>query len=195
MSAVAPALLSRAYIIAGFQLTLWEMILMVAGSGLYLFMGCHISIGVGGGVGGGYRSGLLTGFSDGHALDQAACAEGGVVGHGVASGGRVVAFLVDVGVGLTVAVRAVWALVLVGGVVLCPEAADGSSVGFAGGMVVSELLASAALVGLPGREVFHHSSGFEEHCNHIALSGACFILCADGDDHAECHFVDALLQV
>jgi hypothetical protein len=195
MSVVAPALFSRVSIIAGFWLTLWDMILMFATSGLYLFMGCHISVGIGGGVGGYYRSGLLPGFSDDYALDWAVHAEGGMIGRGLASGGTVVAFVVDMGAGLTLAVRAVWALVLVGGVVLCAEATDGSSVGFAAGMVVSELLVPKALVSLVGREVFCHSSGFEEHCNHIALQGVRFCLHADGDDYAGSHFVDALLRV
>jgi hypothetical protein len=57
----------------------------------------------------------------------------------------------------------VWAPVLVGQVVLSTEAAGGACVGFAGGMVVAQLLASAALVGLAGRVEFCDSPGFKEH--------------------------------
>jgi hypothetical protein len=147
---------------------LCEMIRIFAASVLYLYMGGHVGVIVGGGGGSGHGSGFFPGHSDYSVFDRAVGAGGSVVGGGASSGDAIATFVVNVRAHLTMAVWAMWVPVLVGWIVLSAEAAGGACVRFAGRVVVARLLASAALVGLGGRVEFCDSPGFKEH-HHLVL--------------------------
>jgi hypothetical protein len=88
----------------------------------------------------------VPGFSDGLVLDQASGVQGHVSCVRVACCGAVTAFVGGMGAGVTQAVWVFRALVFLGRVVACAEAANAAAVVLAGGLVLSELLASSALV-------------------------------------------------
>jgi hypothetical protein len=136
-SAVAAALLSRVSSISGLRFMLCEMIRMVAASGLYLCMGGHVGVVVGSSGSSSCGSGVSPGLSDCSVLNRAACAEGGVIGGGASDVDAIAAFVVNVWVRLSMAVRAKLAPVFVGRVILCAEAAGGAGIRFAGGVVVA----------------------------------------------------------
>jgi hypothetical protein len=146
MSVVAPAPFSSALMAVELRFALWDMSRMVAANELYLLIGVHGVAFVGGVVGFAFCSVFLPGVSDGLVLDRASGVEGCVSCVRVACCGAVTAFVGGMGAGFAQAVWAYRALVFLGRVVACAEATNGAAVVSAGGLVVSELLASSALV-------------------------------------------------
>jgi hypothetical protein len=146
MSVVAPVPFSSMLMAVELRFALWDMSRMVAANELYLLIGVHGIAFVGGVVGLAFCSGFLPGFSDGLVLDRASGVEGHMSCVHAASCSAVTAFVGGVGAGFAQVVWAFWALVFLGRVVACAEATNGAAVVPAGGLVVSELLASSVLV-------------------------------------------------
>jgi hypothetical protein len=146
MSVVAPAPFSSTLMAVELRFALWDMSRMVAANELYLLIGVHGVAFVSGVVGLAFCSGFLLGISDGLVLDRASGVEGRMFCVHVACYGAVTAFVGGMGAGCAQAVWAFRTLVFLSRVVACAEATNGAIVVSAGSLVVSELLASSALV-------------------------------------------------
>jgi hypothetical protein len=153
MSAVALVLFSRASMTVVLRFVLWEMILMIPDSGLYLFMSVHGIIVIGSRVGIHCGSGFLPGITDDFVLDGASRVEGCMGWICVSSQGAVAASVGCVGARLSLAAQALWAVVFVCRMVSGAEAADGATIVCTGSVMVSELLAASTLVSGAGGEV------------------------------------------
>jgi hypothetical protein len=146
MSVVVPVLFSSVLMAVELQFALWDMSHMVAANELYLLIGVHGIAVISGVVSLAFCSGFLPGISDGLVLDRASGVEGRVFYVHVAYCSAVTAFVGGMGAGFAQAVWVFQTLVFLGRVVACAEATNGAAVVSAGGLVVSKLLASSALV-------------------------------------------------
>jgi hypothetical protein len=160
MSAVAPALVSRALMTVALRFALWVMIHMVPTRGLYLFMSGYGTVFVGGLGSVHCRSGFLPGIADSLILDGTFRVKGCVGYIRVSSHDAVDALECHVGAGLSTSAWALWAVMLVSGMVACAEATYGASIVGTGAVVVAELLAMSALISGARVEVRRYFSGF-----------------------------------
>jgi hypothetical protein len=105
------------------------------------------------------------------------------------------AFRFCVGTGLTYAAGALAARVLVGGVSFCAEPTDGAVISLAGCFVVSELLATSALVCWAGGVVICGSAGCMVNVDAGSFELISFSAGADSYDDAGRSFPSSLVGV
>jgi hypothetical protein len=184
MLVVMPVLFSRVLITVVLWFALWEIILMVPASRLYLFMSIYRIIVISSLVGIHCSPGFLLGITDDFVLDRAARVEGCIGCICVSSLGAVATSVGYVGIRLSPVAQALWAVVFVYRIVSSIDTAAGATTVCAGSIMVSKVLPGSILVSSVGSEVLYYLVGFKEHSNLVVLEVVEFLLYVYSDDNA-----------